>query len=182
MDTLHDERVALGTFLYDEPIVITRRDGTQIVDVQTLPVRFGLIEGRSVHLVIFAGQTLALYVRARMGPLFTQHLTRATGVTITADAINRFLREHPNTQRICNWVGISLPRISKARISGQDIDQTSDYRRYEQYGSKNSVMVTLHTVGWTISINAEGCLTIWHDVDELEAIRFVRDEVLPLCQ
>lgn len=174
------ERFATGILIYDEPILIKRRDGSRLVEVQSLATGFGLVGG-SVCLVIFSSQMYSQYVRARMGPILAQLATRATAVRIGADRMNDFLHHHPHTLRTCSWMGLTIPRIAKARISGFDITQTPDYARYEQHGEKNSLMLALHTLGWTITLNSQGAVTIWNDVEEITALRFIRDEVLPLC-
>ncbi len=175
------EEFATGSFVYDEPIVINRRDDPPSVDIQSLVARFGVV-GERPHLVVFSNQNNSTYVRARTTPIFAQKAMRATSVTIDADRINAFLYGHPNVQRNCSWVSLTLPHVTKVRLGGFDINHTPDYARYEQHGKKNSVMFTMRTrEGWTVTMNTQGAVTIWNDVEETSALRFIRDDVLQLC-
>lgn len=175
-----EEEMATGTFVYDEPVVIRRRDGSVSVEVQSLSTNFGLV-GKTSHLIVFSNQYNAEYVRARTTPILAQQATRATSVKIEPDRMNDFLQRHLNIQRSCSWAGLRLPRLSKAQLRGFDINHTPDYARYEQHGVKNSVMFTLRTPGWTITVNAQGAFTVWNNVEEVTVLRFIRDEILQLC-
>jgi hypothetical protein len=176
-----NERLASGTFLYDDPIVITHRDRTKRVDTQTLSADFGLVQGGSVHLVIFSPQSTSSYVRARVSPLLVQQKTRAANVRITEAKLDNYLRSHPHVLRSNAFVELTIPHVNKARITGSHIDRSQDYRRYKSHGKSNSIFFTHLSRGWTISISTSGCVTVWQDVGQMEVLRFIRDEVLPLC-
>jgi hypothetical protein len=176
------EGMALGTFLYDDPIVIKHRDGSQVVEIQTFPIKFGLVGGRPVLLVIFASQVHSQYVRKRMTPLLAQYKARAVSVKIPTQSMNDFLWDHTHIKKSCTWVGLSIPHLTKARLAGVHIDETADYERYDSHGQKNSITLSLDAYEWTITLSAAGGVTVWREITELEALRFIRDEMAQLCR
>lgn len=97
--------------------------------------------------------------------------------------VEEFLRRNPYILKICNWSGLRIPGVDRARLGGADVERSSDYRRYEDIGGeKNFVIVTLRENRWTIGLSSKGSILFFTDVTRDDMLNFIQSRILPLFQ
>lgn len=159
------------------------RNGNMKSVVKSKPVNFMFTHGSGVYLLVFANKSDADKITGEISQIaFPRYKDFILGCRINPDDMEKFIKEHDPIIMQTGWREVRIPTISGATITGKDIDNSSDFKRYDLHGTKYNMRVHIKSMGFTISLNRHATLHFFSKVEENKQIFFIRKHILRLCK
>lgn len=169
-----------GTLLYERLEVIPQIDDTVVYIPKVNRVDFVFTLG-SLYFIPFGNQYDSEKAASEINRLLFGSALRILNCFLSPTQVEEFLRRNPYTLKNCNWLGLRIPGVDKARLGGADVERSDDYRRYEGFGGEKSfVIVTLQENRWTIGLSWKGSILFFTSITRDDMLNFIQRRILPL--
>jgi len=181
-DIKKNEKHIQGTMKYDDLNFIETRDGT-IPIITTNHADFTFMCGSGIFLLINKNASDSRIVKQNFALL--AFLTQPPSILpcdITPPVMSRFIEDNNCDVFNCSWDELDIPRIDKTNLRGAGINNTQDFRRYDNHGQKKSVMFNFPEENVTLSINRQASVHFYTGWTRDQQESFMRTQILPLCR
>lgn len=176
-----NNKTVRGVLRYDIGVPNQQRDGKVKFVTNTISVPFSFLIG-SLYFVPFAKGKFAEVVADRMGGLVMSDIRDPIlTCSISARSIEDFLSRNNHVITRCWWRNLNIPRLSGSVLNGTGIDDTADFRRYDEHGEKGSVQFRLSSNGWSLLVNQHAGVVFYGSMTRDEMENFLRREIVPRC-
>ena len=134
------------------------------------------------YLLVWAGKAKANNVAKKVSELaFNMKDDPILKCSILPDKMERFLQEHNSKIISCGWKELNIPNMNDATIRGRDVENTSDFDRYDRHGTKHTVLLNIPSMQITLRINREASLRFYTKLEQDDQVSFVQKHVLQMC-
>jgi hypothetical protein len=169
-----------GALLYETLEVIPQIDDTVTYVPKVNRVDFVFTLG-SLYFIPFGNQYESEKAASEINRSLFGREPHILNCFLSPTQVEEFLRRNPYTLKICNWLGLRIPGVDKARLGGADVERSEDYRRYERLGGEKSfIIVTLHENRWTIGLSWKGSILFFTPITRDDMLNFIERKILPL--
>ena len=178
---MNDDKIQ-GIMKYDELKSYDGRNGKEFY-ITTNHADFTFMHGSGLFLLIHKNVSDSRSVKQNFALL--AFLTQPPSILpwdITPRVMSDFINDNNCEVYKCAWDGLDIPRIDKTDLRGSGINNTQDFRRYDQHGNKKSVMFNFPEENVTMSINRDAGIHFYNKWTRSQQESFVRTKILPLCR
>lgn len=178
----YDEKNIQGIMKYDDLKYFDGRNGKES-HIITNHADFTFMCGSGLFLLINKNASDSRIVKQNFALL--AFLTQPPSILpcdITPPVMSKFIEDNNCEVYKCGWDELDIPRIDKTNLSGSGINDTQDFRRYDQHGNKKSVMFNFPDENVTMSINREASIYFYNKWTRNQQENFMKTQILPLCR
>jgi hypothetical protein len=100
--------------------------------------------------------------------------------SISPDKLKEFAEKNSVRMPVVSWKGLDIPNLDKSVLSGADVAQTTDYKRYSARGNTYYVMMELRRKRWVVAISGEARAIMYTKVDPDDFLEFLKTQVTPM--
>ncbi len=100
---------------------------------------------------------------------------------IHQDKLEAYLKINKCIIKGCSWKDLDLPALSNAHITGNLIDATQDFIRYDKHGIRNNVFFNIPGSDVTLSISQTATVSIRNKMESENQEQFILRDIIPLC-
>ena len=166
---------------YDSLVNYKDRNGDWRSVVKSNSVEVVFVRTNMIYLLIFAGNAGGIVTKIST-MVFSRKEDPILSCQIRPNEMNDFLGRYTHDIKRCNWSEINLPNLNRAILLGSNMEGNRDYKRFDNHGQKNSLMVSLNTFGITISLNRGASIHFYTKIKMDQQIDFITSNILKMCK
>ena len=157
------------------------RSGKKIITIKVRITDFTFY-GEKLHLLIHSSHASASKSAILLSKIIFANkndpiLTRM----INFDKLSKFLINHDCTIIGCSWIDLNLPNLDKTHVAGISVDKSTDFKRYDNHGVRNSVFFSLPSKNITLSLTRNATISIRTKMDRDDQENFIMKNLVTLC-
>lgn len=157
------------------------RSGNKHVSIKTKTTMFTFYN-KNLGLLIHAPYNTASKIAVLFSKIIYPNikdpiLTRS----ISPDKLSKFLSNNNCAVLGCSWIDLNLPNLDKTHITGVSINESSDFKRYDNHGIRNNVFFKLPPKNITLSLSRNATVSIRTKLNHDEQEEFIIRNIIKLC-
>lgn len=151
--------------------------------IKTKSVDFTFMRGSGWFLLIHANVKDAKIIEQYFDRIvFLTYPPELLPCDITPPVMSKFLEDNNCYVYRCSWDGIDIPQINGINLKGTGINDTDDFKHYDNHGQKKNVMFNYPEENFTLSINRKAGVNFFTKLTREQQETFMKNEILPLCR
>lgn len=179
---LGGEVAVSGRLRYQDKYETEDIDGIRQTQVRTHMAEFAFIQN-PVRLLVLKGNVESRRVASKISRLlYNQNDDPILACRIYPHNLDGFIAHHNPDLRACAVGRLSIPDLSKVRLTGQNVEADPGYERYAEHGEKDSIRVHMAEIDKTIGISRTASVQFYNKMELDEKVEFLRQYVLDMCK